>query len=164
MRIVINALTLDQLTDPTAGALDYLGSKLRLTARKVVIDRSAGGISSSDDIPEAGAVVPAITEELRASDEQGAKDVVTALQQVDRELRISPKIVDELSAVDRPFAEVRTQTVSVLFADIVGFTRQCEVLPPAGAIALLREFHLRMEQTVYEWCLYLKHRIIQRCH
>jgi hypothetical protein len=32
---------------------------------------------------------------LRASDEQGAKDVVTALQQVDRELRISPKIVDD---------------------------------------------------------------------
>jgi adenylate cyclase len=63
----------------------------------------------------------------------------------------SPKIVDELSAVDSPFAEVRTQTVSVLFADIVGFTRQCEVLPPAGAIALLREFHLRMEQTVYEF-------------
>lgn len=63
----------------------------------------------------------------------------------------SPKIVDELAAVDSPFAEVRTQTVSVLFADIVGFTRHCEILPPKGAIELLREFHLRMEQTVYEF-------------
>jgi adenylate cyclase len=41
--------------------------------------------------------------------------------------------------------------VSVLFADIVGFTAQCETMPPADAIALLREFHLRMEQTVYEF-------------
>jgi adenylate cyclase len=63
----------------------------------------------------------------------------------------SPKMVDELAAVDRPFAEVRTQTVAVLFADIVGFTAQCETMPPAGAIAMLREFHRRMEQAVYEF-------------
>ncbi len=63
----------------------------------------------------------------------------------------SPKMVDELAAVDRPFAEVRTQSVAVLFADIVGFTRLCEMLPPAEAIGLLRDFHLRMEQAVHEF-------------
>jgi class 3 adenylate cyclase len=38
---------------------------------------------------------------------------------------------------------------AVLFADIVGFTRQCEERPPAEAIDLLRGFHRRMEQTIF---------------
>src|SRR3954468_19811428 len=38
---------------------------------------------------------------------------------------------------------------AVLFANIVGFTRQCEERPPAEAIDLLRGFHRRMEQTIF---------------
>jgi adenylate cyclase len=61
----------------------------------------------------------------------------------------SPNMVDELAEVDSPFGTVRTQSVAVLFADIVGFTRQCEERPPAEAIELLRGFHRRMEQTIF---------------
>ncbi len=62
----------------------------------------------------------------------------------------SPNMVDELSALDRPFAEVRTQDVAILFVDIVGFTRLCEALAPAASIELLRAFHRRMEQAVFD--------------
>jgi len=40
---------------------------------------------------------------------------------------------------------------AVLFANIVGFTRQCEERPPAEAIDLLRDFHRRMEQTIFSF-------------
>jgi adenylate cyclase len=61
----------------------------------------------------------------------------------------SPNIVDELEAMDNPLARVRTQPVAVLFADIVGFTRLSEHLPPERVIELLRSFDRRMAQTVF---------------
>ncbi len=62
----------------------------------------------------------------------------------------SPNMIDELTTAEQPFAEVRTQAVAVLFADIVGFTKLCERLSPAETIELLRGFHRRMEQAVFE--------------
>jgi adenylate cyclase len=42
----------------------------------------------------------------------------------------------------------RSAFAVVLFADIVGFTRLCEVLDPADAFALLADFHRRMARTI----------------
>jgi adenylate cyclase len=42
----------------------------------------------------------------------------------------SPNIVDMLADQDEPLGAVRRQTIAVLFADIVGFTRMSEAMPP----------------------------------
>jgi len=61
-----------------------------------------------------------------------------------------PNIVDELAALDQPLQAVRAQPVAVMFADIVGFTHLAERTPPEQVIALLRQFHERMETAVFE--------------
>jgi class 3 adenylate cyclase len=61
----------------------------------------------------------------------------------------SPKLVEELSRQDQPLGPVRRQNVAVLFADIVGFTQISENQPPEMTMALLREFHSRMEEQVF---------------
>jgi adenylate cyclase len=44
---------------------------------------------------------------------------------------------------------VRRETVAVLFADIVGFTRMAERMPPEAVMAMLREFHQRMTAAIF---------------
>ncbi|WP_342240133.1 adenylate/guanylate cyclase domain-containing protein [Inquilinus sp. OTU3971] len=44
----------------------------------------------------------------------------------------------------------RSAFAAVMFADIVGFTRLCETLEPAGTFALLSGFHQRMAEAVVE--------------
>jgi adenylate cyclase len=61
----------------------------------------------------------------------------------------SSNMIEQLADADRPLAEVRTETVAVLFADIVGFTGLSEVKTPEQVIALLREFHARMQAVVF---------------
>jgi adenylate cyclase len=61
----------------------------------------------------------------------------------------SPNMVEELADADRPLGAVRTETIAVLFADIVGFTGLSEAQPPEAVIALLREFHARMQAIVF---------------
>ena len=61
----------------------------------------------------------------------------------------SPNLVDALATADEPLGPVRSQTVAVLFADIVGFTRLSEGMAPPEVIALLRGFHGRMAQCVF---------------
>ncbi|AFL50601.1 adenylate cyclase 1 [Sinorhizobium fredii USDA 257] len=62
----------------------------------------------------------------------------------------SPNVVDELASTDEPFGPVRRQHVAVLFADIVGFTAYSENHPAEEVFELLREFHRRMEQVVFD--------------
>lgn len=62
----------------------------------------------------------------------------------------SPKLVEELAGRDQPLGPVRRQNVAVLFADIVGFTGISENQPPEMIMALLRDFHGRMEKEVFE--------------
>jgi adenylate cyclase len=61
----------------------------------------------------------------------------------------SPNIVRELStnaaALDRP----TTQSVAVLFADMVGFTAISERLAPDALVSLLREFHGRLARIAF---------------
>jgi adenylate cyclase len=61
----------------------------------------------------------------------------------------SPSIVEFLASRDEPFGPVRRETVAVLFADIVGFTRMAEAVPPEEALAMLREFHSRMTAEIF---------------
>ncbi|EHK58417.1 adenylate/guanylate cyclase domain-containing protein [Allomesorhizobium alhagi] len=62
----------------------------------------------------------------------------------------SPNVVDELASNDEPFGPVRRQDVAVLFADIVGFTAYSEDHPAEQVFELLRTFHRRMEQVVFD--------------
>jgi len=61
----------------------------------------------------------------------------------------SPNIVEMLAAQDEPLGVVRRETVAVLFADIVGFTRMAEAMPPEAVVMLLRQFHERMTAQIF---------------
>ena len=61
-----------------------------------------------------------------------------------------PNIVDELAGQNDPFANIRSQPVAVLFADIVGFTRMAEQGSPEKVVAMLREYHQRLENAVFD--------------
>jgi adenylate cyclase len=61
----------------------------------------------------------------------------------------SPNIVELLAAQDEPLGTVRRETVAVLFADIVGFTRMAEAMPPEAVVTMLREFHMRMTAQIF---------------
>lgn len=61
-----------------------------------------------------------------------------------------PNLVETLADLDDPFGEPREQSVAVMFVDIVGFTALAAKLPPAEVFTLLREFHGRMAQAVFE--------------
>lgn len=61
-----------------------------------------------------------------------------------------PNIVDNLATRDQPLGDVREQPVAVLFADIVGFTKMAEAQTPVAIVALLRNFHSRMEACVFD--------------
>jgi adenylate cyclase len=63
----------------------------------------------------------------------------------------SPNIVELLASQDEPFGAVRRETVAVLFADIVGFTRMVEAMPPEEAMGMLREFHSRMTAEIFAY-------------
>ena len=62
----------------------------------------------------------------------------------------SPNVVDQLAADDEPFGPIRRQDIAVVFADIVGFTAYTEDHPPEQVFEMLREFHRRMEQVVFD--------------
>ncbi len=61
-----------------------------------------------------------------------------------------PNIVDQLAEADNPFRTVRTQSVAVLFADMVGFTHMAEQVSPQEIVELLRAYHRRTERIVFE--------------
>ena len=62
----------------------------------------------------------------------------------------SPNVVDRLSASKDPLGAVGELKVAVLFVDIMGFTPLCEREPAAKVIALLREYHDRLGQAVFD--------------
>jgi adenylate cyclase len=61
----------------------------------------------------------------------------------------SPNIVELLASRDEPLGAGRRETVAVLFADIVAFTRMAEEMAPEDVLALLREFHARMTAEIF---------------
>jgi adenylate cyclase len=77
--------------------------------------------------------------------------VVAERARVNLARHFSPNLVDELAVTDEPFGPVRRQDVAILFADIVGFTKYSEDHPAEEVFELLREFHRRMEQVVFDY-------------
>jgi adenylate cyclase len=76
---------------------------------------------------------------------------VAALQERTNLARhFSPTIVEQLAHQNEPLAEVRSQNVAIMFVDIVGFTRMAESLDPTAMVTLLRNFHSRLEELVFE--------------
>ena len=61
----------------------------------------------------------------------------------------SPNFAAMLADRDEWLGAVRRQTVAVLFADIVGFTRMSEAMPPEAVVALLRQLHDRMTAQIF---------------
>jgi adenylate cyclase len=61
----------------------------------------------------------------------------------------SPNLVEMLAARDESLGAVRRQTVAVLFADIVGFTRMAERMAPEAVVAMLRQYHERMTAQIF---------------
>jgi adenylate cyclase len=61
----------------------------------------------------------------------------------------SPTFAAMLADRDESLGAVRRQTVAVLFADIVGFTRMSEAMPPEAVMAMLRRLHDRMTAQIF---------------
>jgi adenylate cyclase len=63
----------------------------------------------------------------------------------------SPNLVEILAEQDEPLGAVRRQTVAVLFADIVGFTRMAERMVPEAVVGMLRGYHERMTAPIFTY-------------
>jgi adenylate cyclase len=59
-------------------------------------------------------------------------------------------MIDELAEIDIPLGQTRRQDVSVLFADMVGFTSLASTRTPEQVITLLRDFQGRMEGAAFK--------------
>ncbi len=79
-----------------------------------------------------------------------ARQAVAERERTNLARHFPPNIVDELSQLDEPLGDVRTQPVAVLFADMVGFTKLAETDTPDRVVATLRELHSRLEAAVFE--------------
>ena len=62
----------------------------------------------------------------------------------------SPRMVERLSGSEVALEAVDRRQIAVLFVDIVGFTEMAERLGPERVIAMLRSYHRRMAQTVFD--------------
>ncbi|MCI0435161.1 MAG: adenylate/guanylate cyclase domain-containing protein [Gemmatimonadetes bacterium] len=61
----------------------------------------------------------------------------------------SPNLLDDLAARDERGWPARCQQVGVLFADMEDFTHLAESMAPEQVLALLRDFHGRLEKQVF---------------
>lgn len=59
---------------------------------------------------------------------------------------VAPSLASVLAAGARPAIEGREQVVTVLFADLAGYTTLAERLPPAEVAAFLRRLHAHVER------------------
>ena len=62
----------------------------------------------------------------------------------------SPPMAEFLSNKDEPLGPVRRQEVTIIFADLVGFTQIAESSSPEQVIEMLRGFHSRMSEIIFE--------------
>jgi adenylate cyclase len=61
----------------------------------------------------------------------------------------SPNVAEFLSHKDEPLGPVRRQDLTIIFADLVGFTNMAEASSPETVIELLRAFHSRMSHIIF---------------
>ena len=102
-------------------------------------------------LPPAAALLLAglAVEALRLADERRRRRALER-QKANLARYFAPAVVERLAASDAPAGLDRTQEAAVMFIDVVGFTRRSEGLAPAAAMALLRDFHTRVERAVFE--------------
>lgn len=62
----------------------------------------------------------------------------------------SPKIVDELAQQPAELGETRQRDVTILFADLAGFTTLASEGSPEQVIELLRQYHRRVSREIFE--------------
>lgn len=91
-----------------------------------------------------------VESELRLREAQAAERVADRAR-ANLARYFSPKLAKTLAAKDQPFGPVRRQSLAVLFADIVGFTKLSESVDPERVIEVLREFHSWMAKVIFEW-------------
>lgn len=75
---------------------------------------------------------------------------ISEIQRANLARYFSPKLLDEITTRNRPF-EVQKHNVAILFADIVGFTKITELIPPEATMHLLRQYHARTEELVFRY-------------
>jgi len=111
------------------GAFDFVTKPVDLNDLEITIHKTLAEIAKLRDI-----------ERLRAAAERARHNLSRYF---------SPNIVELLAAQDEPLGAVRRETIAVLFADIVGFTRMVEAMAPEAVITLLRQFHERMTAQIF---------------
>jgi len=112
------------------GAFDFVTKPVDLNDLEVTLDKTLETIAY-----------------VRQLDQQRA-DAERARTNLSR--YFSPNLVDLLAGSDQPLGPVRRQQVAVLFVDIVGFTRMAEMMTPEAVVAMLREFHQRMADQIFD--------------
>lgn len=145
--------------DFVAGAY---GAISRAKDLEVIRTGQAQQFTETDFVDPRGESHTWFTAKLPLKDDAGAvKNVVTVALDVTQLKRVeraranlarhfAPNMVDLLAEEDEPFGPARTQFVAVLFADIIGFTRLCELLAPKTVFALLRDCQSRLAAEVFE--------------
>ncbi|MSP51229.1 MAG: adenylate/guanylate cyclase domain-containing protein [Alphaproteobacteria bacterium] len=73
----------------------------------------------------------------------------TAAERANLSRYFPPTLVDELAHKVKPFGDVRSQEITVPFADIVGFTRFAESREPTQVVEGLRRYHAILEDAVF---------------
>ena len=111
------------------GAFDFVTKPVDLQDLEITIRKTLDDIAKLREV-----------ERLRAAAERARNNLSRYF---------SPNLVEILAARDEPLGAVRRQTVAVLFADIVGFTRMAESMSPEAVVALLREYHERMTAPIF---------------
>jgi adenylate cyclase len=111
------------------GAFDFVTKPVDLNDLEITIRKTLADIARLREI-----------ERLRAAAERARHNLSRYF---------SPNIVELLAAQDEPLGAVRRETIAVMFADIVGFTRMVEAMPPEAVMTLLRSFHERMTAQIF---------------
>jgi adenylate cyclase len=147
-----------------AGAICWVFAAIWIGAQPGVVWAGTSSITSDAALGNPQALIPIllvkqvflllVVSGLLASAVARSRSLVLRQVAVERERTqlaryFSANMVDELADADRPLGEIRSQTVAVLFVDIVGFTKLAESEPPEAVIGLLREFHRRMQAAVF---------------
>ncbi len=111
------------------GAFDFVTKPVDLNDLEITVHKALAHIAKLREM-----------ERLRAAAERARNNLSRYF---------SPNIVELLAAQDEPLGTVRRETVAVMFADLVGFTRMAEAMAPEAVLEMLREFHSRMTAQIF---------------